>query len=240
MLINEEKAEFLKKIEKNIYLVDRELQVIDKEILIRKSKLDILALDNIGKLILIEVDTSNPETLIFKALDHFDWILHNMPILQNKYKSYSIDSTVAPEIIFLSKEFSENFQRRISYVNKAKVHLYQLKTTNNDKIEICPVEFSSVISPITEEEKTPEQIITVINSEDVREKCRKCIGFINSLKDNLDLNTKKGIIQFNYQGSYFAAIYPFESFFWVNFNPDYWSGKKIDKYTKLDFNTIIS
>lgn len=240
MLVDKDKSKLLKKIEENIHLFNRKMNIIDKGLLIRKSQLDMLALDNFGKLILIEVERTKPDNLISKALEHLNWILHNMRQLQNKYRSYNVDCTVIPEIILMSERIPEDIQRRVAYIKKCEFHLFEFDDLEEGDIRIEPLQFNSRASEMEKDDMTMEEIIAGINSEKVKKKCRLCVDFINSLKNNLELSTEKGIIQFNHEGSYFAAIYPFENFFWINLNPEYWSGRKISENTNLSFNSIIS
>jgi len=243
MLKENIKSNFIKEIAQSINLLNEELKVIDVEILIQKTKLDILAIDNIGKLIVIEIAEKEDDALIFKALDHFDWVLHNVEALNKKYQSFNIDYTTAPEIILISDVFSEDFQRRVSYLSKAKVHLYQYvyKKNNPPVLEFTPIKFEVKKTDTGDlrDNKTPEQIINLIKIEKVKDKCRKCLVFIKQLKENIKVDTSKGVIQFNDEGGNFAGIYPHGRFFWINFNPDYWCGKKIDEVTNLDLDNII-
>ncbi len=239
------KIDFVKIVSQNIYLIEEGLKVIDTGILIQKSKLDILAIDEIGRLFVIELVKDGDETLIFEALDHFDWVFHNMDILQKKYRNYIIDPTLSPEIIFIADMFSSDFKRRISYLSKTKIRLYEYsqETESREKngpfLKFKPVKFQKFL-PEEKEAKTVDQIIKKISTEILQEKCRKCIMYITRLKQNIEIDTTKGIIQFNDNNEYFAGIYPFEDFFWINFNPDYWEGKKVDKNTKLDFVKLIA
>jgi len=233
---------FIKEVAEKVSLLKEELRIADTEILIQKTKLDILATDDIGRINIIEISQTEDEALIFKALDHYDWILHHMETLKKKYQSFNIDYTLAPEIILVSKSFSPDFQRRISYLNRAKIHLYQYsyKDENFEGLKFESVKFKSNKAPVDQTDyKTPEQIINTIKINEVKEKCKKCLLYIRQFKEDISIDTSKSIIQFNDSKGYFAAIYPFDNFFWINFNPDYWSGEKIDKDTELNFNKFI-
>ncbi|MCX5657879.1 MAG: endonuclease NucS, partial [Candidatus Omnitrophica bacterium] len=65
--------------------LERGLRIIDRELIITKQTLDILAVDILGQLTIIELEPEENEAVILRALEHFDWIMHNINSVVHKY-----------------------------------------------------------------------------------------------------------------------------------------------------------
>ena len=234
-----DKKKILNEIMDNLHQFNGELEIIDSSVLIRKTSLDFLCVDSSGRLVLIECGIQENDTLIFKAIDHYDWILSNMDILKKKYVSGNIDYTLAPEVIIVSQKFSDVFLSRVAYLNKVKIYLYTyVWDKESESMKITPLIFKVEQKKAEQSFKSPQQIMHTIKNSEVKNKCRKYIEQIEKLKDNLKIDTSECIIKFLHNGKYFAGIYPFENFFWINFNPEYWQAVKVNENSEINLKLL--
>jgi hypothetical protein len=213
--------------------LERGLRVLDSQLIISRFPLDILALDLLGELVIIEFELEEDERIILRALEHFDWILNNINALNHKYNKEKIDITLAPRIILISKCFSENFLRKLAYVNTTKIDIYEYELDREDgliKLKFRPQVFPLLGSKVIEINKPRlEDLVNYIRPIPLRQSCQRMIKEARNLNKDIVLDTASGYIELKRNGTSLVRIYPQPNFFWVNFNPKgRWEGIKIE------------
>ena len=107
--------------------LERGLQAVKRDVPTPAGNIDILAVDMVGRIVIVEVCDSRSEDILFRAIDHFDWALSEMSALKQKLESYNIDPTLAPRILILAPSFTEKFVKRASYLNPNFIDIYEFQ-----------------------------------------------------------------------------------------------------------------
>ncbi len=220
--------------------LERGLRIIDRGLIITKQTLDILAVDMLGQLTIIEMEYEENEAVILRALEHFDWIMHNINSVAHKYNKENIDITIAPRIMLISTRFSEDFTRKLTYVNTADIELYEYELNSEDgikKLRFRPRVFSlSEHKTIEINKPRLEDLIDSIKVAQLKQLCRRVIkDCLDSLKDAL-IDTSTGYIEIRKQNKRLLGIYPQPTFFWVSFSSSgRWDGIKIEEGVKPEY-----
>ncbi|MCM8783281.1 MAG: hypothetical protein NC818_00675 [Candidatus Omnitrophica bacterium] len=217
--------------------LERGLRVLDRNLILTKRPLDILAVDLLGELVIIELEVGDDETVILRALEHFDWILNNINSIVQKYNKDKIDITLAPRIIIVGGNFGEDFIRKLSYVNTTKIELYEYELKNEDGIShliLRPYALSVSVQKNIEISKPRfEDLINSIKILSLRQLCHRIIRELRNINIDATVDTSRGFIEMQEKGKILLRVYPQTDFFWVSFSSHgRWQGIKVDEVKK--------
>ncbi|MCM8779020.1 MAG: endonuclease NucS [Candidatus Omnitrophica bacterium] len=227
------KEEIMHLLIEGISNLERGLRILDRNLIITKNPLDILAVDILGELVIIELETGGDEVVILRALEHFDWILNNLNSIVQKYSREKIDITLAPRIVIIAGNFNEDFVRKLSYVNTTRIELYEYELKNEEgisRLNLKPYALS-VLSNKKIELSRPalEDLINFIQPLPLRQLCQKIISEVRKKHIGALVDTSRGFIEVQDKGRILLRIYPQNHFFWISFSPrGKWQGIKID------------
>jgi hypothetical protein len=70
------------------------------------GEIDFLAVDRMGHLVVIDIDTTPADELLIRGLAHFDWVVGNVPNLRRMYRGQTINLSLQPRLLLLAPQFS--------------------------------------------------------------------------------------------------------------------------------------
>ncbi len=221
--------------------LERGIQGLNKNVVTTEGKIDIIAVDMIGRIVLIEVGTQDTEDLLFKSIDHFDWALTNMKNLKEKYKFFNVDSTLAPRIIILAPSYSERFIKRASYLNPTFIDIYEYQIKESlgvKKVYFRPFSFLNhkkwVVYLRT---KSLDDHLNYMEDEILREVLKNFLVEMQSLRNDYTLDTSRGYVRFkDRKEDSILSICVLKKSFWVNLGNKKWDGHLVR--TKEALNSL--
>ncbi|MCM8766280.1 MAG: hypothetical protein NC920_05550 [Candidatus Omnitrophica bacterium] len=228
-----QREEVVRLLVEGISNLERGLRILDRNLIITKNPLDILAVDLLGELVIIELETAGEETVILRALEHFDWILNNLSSVVQKYNREKIDITLAPRIIIIAKNFDEHFVRKLSYINTTRIELYEYELKNEEGItrfNLKPYALNGLSEKRIElSQPSLEDLLNFIRNLGLRQLCQRIIRVVREKHQGALVNTLRGFIEIQEKDKVILRIYPQRDFFWISFSPQgKWQGIKID------------
>ncbi|MDP8253998.1 MAG: hypothetical protein P9X27_06350 [Candidatus Kaelpia aquatica] len=218
--------------------LERGMFGLDRDISTPVGKIDIMAVDMIGRFVIIEVGEGDVDGLIFKSIDHFDWALTNIKSLQERYKSYNTDPTLAPRIIILAPSYSEKFVKRAHYLNPTFIDIYEYQINENlgtKKIYFRPFSFINhkkwVISLRT---KSVNDHLDYIENEFLKSMLKNFFIELQSIRSDTTLDTSLGYVRLKDKSDKtLLGIYILKNAFWINWIRDRWDGCFISSKEKF-------
>jgi hypothetical protein len=73
--------------------------------------IDVLALDDAGRLVVIDVDLSATG-----SLDHTEWIARNLAVVLKTYRGQPVDFSAPPRLVLVAHDFSRAFRNAIRQI----------------------------------------------------------------------------------------------------------------------------
>jgi hypothetical protein len=209
--------------------LERGMLGLERAIATPSGKIDIIAKDMIGRIVIVEVGEREVDDLIFKSIDHFDWALTNIKSLQEKYKSYNLDPTLAPRIIILAPSYSEKFVKRAHYLNPTFIDIYEYQINENlgtKRIYFRPFSFINhkkwVVYLRT---KSVDDHLKYIENEALRVLLKNFFIELQSIRSDITLDTSLGYIRIRDKGDKtLLSIYILKNSFWINYSRNSWRG----------------
>jgi hypothetical protein len=221
--------------------LERGLKRLGKLIPTPVGRIDILAMDMVGRIVIVEVGKGEEEELLFRAIDHFDWALANMRDLEEKYKIEDIDPTLAPRIVILAPSYSEKFIKRASYLNPTFIDIYEYQLQESlgiKRVYFRPLSFINRKKWVLDiRTKSVEDHIEYLQDEELRGLLKELILEIQSWRSDYLIDTSKGYVGFrDKKDQLVLGIYVLKNGFWINLNRRRWEGKFIKN--KMDLEGI--
>jgi len=88
------------------------LRGIDSEIPCAPGgEIDLIAIDRANLLTIIDFDTTSNDDLLLRGLDHFDWVVGNLPNVRRMYRGRPINFSRDPRLFLLAPRFSSRVRR---------------------------------------------------------------------------------------------------------------------------------
>lgn len=208
--------------------LERGLRPLNKNVETPVGKIDILAVDMVGRIVIVEVGKNDIEDLLFKSIDHFDWAFTNMKDLEERYKVYNIDPTLAPRILILAPSYTETFLKRASYLNPTFIDIYEYQVKESlgaKKVYFRPFSFLNHKKLVVDlRTKSLDDHLNYLEDEDLKTTLKSLIIEIQSLKSDYTIDTSKGYIGFRNKGGKLGlSIYVLKNSFWVNLGKHRWN-----------------
>jgi hypothetical protein len=121
-----DKQELEKIVTEEINAIENGLTVIYSNIKIDpKTNLDVLCHDSEGKLVVMQIDTTEDDSMFFEGLRCINYIDTVKPMLKAANGKAEIDETASPRLILLAPTFSSNLRNVVENTNVVEVDLYQ-------------------------------------------------------------------------------------------------------------------
>ena len=221
--------------------LERGMRSLSKNITTPAGKISIIAVDMIGRIVIVEVGRDDTEDLIFKSIDHFDWALTHMKDLEERYKFYNIDPTLAPRIIVLAPVYSEKFVKRATYLNPTFIDIYEYQIKESmgmRKVYFRPFSFINnkkwVIYLRT---KSIEDHLNYLENDVLRDILKNLLVEVQSLRNDCIIDTSSGYVKVKDKSeNIILGVYILKNSFWINWQNKRWNGHLIS--SKDDFNLL--
>jgi hypothetical protein len=218
--------------------LERGLQAVKKSIPTPAGNIDILAVDMVGRIVIVEVCDTRDEDILFQAIDHFDWALSEMHNLKEKLESYNIDPTLAPRILILAPSYTEKFVKRASYLNPNFIDIYEFQikeSMGTKKIYFRPFSFINHKRWVLDlKTKSLDDHFNYLENEELKENLKNFIVELQSLRHDLQVDTSSGYIRIRDKSDRFVlGIYVLKNCFWINASSRKWEGQLVKKKEDL-------
>jgi len=168
------------------------------------GKLDLLGLDNSGKMVVIELKVTEDDGMFAQALDYFAWVNDNIDSLKRMFPEYNIDENQTPRIVLIAPSFSDNVRRRITHVRddiNISLNSYSLLKHAGEKLvvfnEIPPI----IPSTTPRNPPTKGDLINYIQLEEIKNLYTEAVDFVHNLNTDIKENITAGYIAFRYRNS---------------------------------------
>lgn len=106
------------------------------------SKVDILCHDKKGQLVILELDTTGDDKMLFEGLKCLDFIDRFKSMLKVTYKNFQIQDKETPRLVLVAPNFSRNLLGVVEHTSGIQIELYQwdyLKLGEHKGLHIYPV-----------------------------------------------------------------------------------------------------
>lgn len=199
----------------NPEVLEEGLRIVTHQLTTPTGPLDILAVDEEGALVVIELknEVDEKEDQLLQAIRYYDWCFENRSWLAHAYKEKSIDPQKDPRLVLVAPDFSESLKRLAKYL-AVEVELYRyqaIELPTGERAVICNQSFY---------EERPEvpiiasiaQSVERIKNESVKTLYNECLDKLGDLK--LELQPRAyGTISGFYKCMRIIRIYPQNKFF---------------------------
>ncbi|MBN1905223.1 MAG: DUF91 domain-containing protein [Deltaproteobacteria bacterium] len=135
--------------------IESGLQYIANQVNTTRGPLDLLLVDDGGRLTVVELKNKIDDSILFQGLDYFGWIWDNIDSIKRIYKNDKIDSMQPPRLILIAPDFSNLCLSRVRFIrDDIRVQLFRFKGIAHEKatfpvfFEIKTNALSSPMSPI--------------------------------------------------------------------------------------------
>src|SRR5262249_28878783 len=85
------------------------------------GEIDLLGMSRAGQLTIIDAETAANDSLLLRAMGHFDWVVRNMPNLRRMYREHAINFSLAPRLVLLAPQFSPLLQRAAHQITNPQI-----------------------------------------------------------------------------------------------------------------------
>jgi len=237
----DEEKEIVELLFEGLSSLERGMRSLSKNINTPAGKISIIAVDMVGRIVIVEIGRNDTEDLIFKSIDHFDWALTHMKDLEERYKFYNIDPTLAPRIVVLAPAYSEKFVKRATYLNPTFIDIYEYQIKESmgmRKVYFRPFSFINnkkwVIYLRT---KSIEDHLNYLENDVLRDILKSLLVEVQSLRNDCIIDTSLGYVKFKDKSeNIILGIYVLKNSFWINWGNKSWNGHLIS--SKDDFSSL--
>ena len=118
-----ERQQLVSLLRKQAAALEDGMKVIDASIPCDPSGgIELLALDCTNKLAIIEVDDHFSDGLLLRGIEHFDWIVRNIPNVRRMYQGQVINFSFHPRVFFVAPEFSPSFRCATRHITALQIN----------------------------------------------------------------------------------------------------------------------
>lgn len=197
-------------------VIEQGLQIICHQLMTDSGPLDILAVDDEGTLVIIELKNEAAEGHLDQALRYYDWCRQNISWISKAYSNNNhIDANSSPRLMLIAPSFTDTVKRISKYVNtNVKLHLIQYQAFEDEKGE-CGIlcnEIDYGQPPEPPEIPTVEKKLEYFHDAKVRDLFKAVMEELHSKQ--IEIKPINGLwISFWYKGKRFMYMAPKRNFF---------------------------
>lgn len=198
-------------------VIEAGLKVISHQHPTDSGPLDILAVDEEGTIVVIELKNEAYEGHLDQGLRYYDWCRQNISWIATAFsKNFKINPESTPRLMLVAPSFTDTVKRIAKYV-EAELELVEYRAFQNEKGErglICTrIDFGSAPEP--PEIPSLDKKIAHFRSEKARSLFKMAIEQLN--KRGVDIKPLNGLwSSMWYRGKRFGYIAPRQQFFVVD------------------------
>ncbi len=229
----------------NLHLIEEGLKFIGNQIVAGRGPLDILAVDNGGSLVVMELKVVESDDMLVQALDYYDWTLKHIDSVRRMYPRFNVDYEQSPRLILVAPSFTQTLLWRAVYLTISP-ELFTFKCLEADGKRGLLFEAVS-LPPPPEPPPSPKPIeefisyVTVVAVRDLFEKALNELRDLSGDVKDVEQYTTRNYIGYRIKGKkVFAVLYPRRGAFWIETNDEEgdWKGYKIQ--TEDDYRRVLS
>lgn len=120
-ILNISEAELESYVKSSLDDIETGLTLIDTQVNTYRGPLDILAADNEGCLVVIELKVREDDDMLFQAMDYYDWVQENIDTVNRMYKNIhptvEVNYKIAPRLMLIAPSFPSSLKRRAKYLS---------------------------------------------------------------------------------------------------------------------------
>jgi len=112
------------------------------------SKVDILCHDKDGHLVILELETTGDDKILFEGLKCLDFIDRFKAMLKATYKNFQINEKETPRLVLVAPNFSRTLLGVVEHISGIQIELYKwdyLKLGDNKGLHIYPISLSNLM-----------------------------------------------------------------------------------------------
>jgi hypothetical protein len=92
---------------KNPAALEEGMRAIDTNIACEPYvSIDLMAADSTGQLVVVDIDTTQNDGALLRAVWHFDWLIRNLNLVRRMYYERALHLSTQPRILLLAPQFS--------------------------------------------------------------------------------------------------------------------------------------
>ncbi len=111
----------------NIEGIEPSLRVIDSRLLLGQAVIDLVALDGRDSLVLVALDFTAENGLLFRVMDAYAWCLEYPDTLRRLYPMANVASTRPPRILCIVERLTDAFVRRITQLSFLEIDCLEFR-----------------------------------------------------------------------------------------------------------------
>ena len=199
----------------NPEIIEEGLFIVGHQITTPTGPLDILAADEEGTLVLIELknDFIDDEKPLLQALRYYDWCIENRAWIAHSFKDKKLNPQKEPRLMIIAPEYSESLKRLAKYLSiEVELFRYQaVELPSKEKTVICDQVFYEE-RPEIPKISTLQQSHDRIKDDAVKNLFTKVMGSLKELNFDLQPRSQDTVSGF-FQGKRVLRLYPKHHFF---------------------------
>jgi len=198
-------------------IIEDGLKIISHQQPTDSGPLDILAVDEEGTLVVIELTSEASDGHLDQGLRYYNWCRQNISWISSAFgKKYTINADSTPRLILVAPSFTDTIKRIAKYVD-AELELVEYHAFQNEKGErglICNrIDYGSAPEP--PEIPSLEKKMAYFTSEKASTLFKSAIDQL--VKRNIEVKPIRGLwSSLWYQGKRFGYMAPRQAFFVVD------------------------
>ncbi len=107
-------------------LLEEGLHPIDSDIRFHAcGPIDLLAVDDCGRLVVVDVDVSPNDNMLMRGIYHCDWLVSNAPIVRRMYREMPIDYASNPRLFLVAPDFSALHRSVTSWISNPHIRCFK-------------------------------------------------------------------------------------------------------------------
>lgn len=212
-ILNISEAELESYVKSSLNDIETGLTLIDTQVNTYRGPLDILAADNEGCLVVMELKVREDDDMLFQAMNYYDWVQEHIDTVNRMYKN--IHSTVEvnykrpPRLMLIAPSFPSSLKRRAKYLNiDIDLHIYRFIEIGGktgllfEQVDIPPLR---VVPP------SPPTISDLMNrpqNDEHKTLIKKLDEAIKEFADDMEPYPTTEYIGYKVRGSWVVSIHP--------------------------------
>jgi hypothetical protein len=214
----EEEFQLREMLASNPEAIEKDFIVLKQEFPTESGPIDLLCVDNEGRLCVVELKLGQDDTMLLQALRYYDWVYANRDRIKEMFKDKNIDADKEPKIVLIARDFSETLVKSAKYI-VPRIDIYGYKYLESAKTKEKGLWLNSIT--VEEPEAPPEPLPTVddyinyVTEPKAKDAFQKFLSRLQKMGEGVRLNPTKYYLSVFFRGKRIAAIQTRRSFFYV-------------------------
>jgi hypothetical protein len=229
----------------NLHLIEEGLQFIDNQIVAGRGPLDILAVDNGGSLVVMELKVVESDDMLVQALDYYDWTLKHIDSVKRMYSRSNVDYEQSPRLILVAPSFTQTLLWRAVYLTiSPELFTFKCLELEGKRGLLLEEVKLPVVPEVPPSPKSKQDFIDYVTVATVRDLLKRACDELCDLSGDVgdvEQYTTRVYIGYRIKGKrVFATLHPRRDSFWIDTNDEdgEWKGHKIQ--TEDDYRRVLS